>query len=90
MTLELRPEIAAGLETLASALGLSIEDYLQELVERELPATMRESPSAEGGITIEDGLPIYRSSNPAAASVFNYAIERSREERSRQILGDYS
>ena len=88
MTLELRPETAAGLETLASAHGLSIEDYLHELVERELPATLPES--SEGGITIEDGLPIYRSRNPLPAHVIDNAIERSREERSRHILGDHS
>ena len=39
MTLDLRPEIAQGLETLASAQGLSVEDYLQRLVARELPMT---------------------------------------------------
>lgn len=36
MTLNLRPEIAARLEALATAHGLSIEDYLKQLVEREL------------------------------------------------------
>ncbi len=39
MTLDLRPEIAQGLETLASAQGISVEVYLQRLVARELPAT---------------------------------------------------
>lgn len=39
MTLELRPEVAAGLETLASAHGLSVQEYLREHVERELPST---------------------------------------------------
>jgi hypothetical protein len=37
MTLDLRPEIAQGLEALASAQGLSVEDYLQRHVARELP-----------------------------------------------------
>jgi hypothetical protein len=36
MTLHLRPEIAAGLEALANAQGLSVNDYLKQLVEREL------------------------------------------------------
>jgi len=36
MTLHLRPEIAAGLKALATAHGLSVEDYLKQLVEREL------------------------------------------------------
>jgi len=34
MTLHLRPEIAARLESLANAHGLSVEDYLKQLVER--------------------------------------------------------
>jgi len=36
MTLHLRPDIANGLEALAKAQGLSVEDYLKQLVEREL------------------------------------------------------
>ncbi len=36
MTLHLRPGVATGLETLAEAQGLSVEDYLEQLVEREL------------------------------------------------------
>jgi hypothetical protein len=47
MTLDLRLEIAQGLETLASAQGLSVEDYLQRLVARELPATMVEAVHAD-------------------------------------------
>lgn len=39
MTLHLRPEIAAGLEALATAHGLSVEDYLKQLVERELSSS---------------------------------------------------
>ena len=42
MTLDLRPEIAQGLETLASAQGISVEAYLQRLVARELPSIMAE------------------------------------------------
>ena len=44
MTLHLRPEIAAGLETLANAQGLSVEDYLKQLVERELSLNTPEAP----------------------------------------------
>ena len=36
MILHLRPEITAGLEALANAQGISVEDYLKQLVEREL------------------------------------------------------
>ena len=37
MTLDVKPKIAAALEALASAKGLSVEDYLEQL--RGKPAT---------------------------------------------------
>jgi hypothetical protein len=45
--MDLRPEIAQGLETLASACGLSVEDYLQQLVARELPPTAADAPATK-------------------------------------------
>ncbi|HEX4770290.1 MAG TPA: hypothetical protein VH351_05630 [Bryobacteraceae bacterium] len=91
MNLELRPEVVSRLETLASAHGLSVQEYLGELIEREFPAVLAESPSREGdGVAIEDGLPIYRSKNRLPAHVIDTAIERSREQRSRNILGSRS
>lgn len=36
MTLHLTPDIAAKLETLAKDQGLSVEDYVKQLIEREL------------------------------------------------------
>jgi hypothetical protein len=35
MTIDLKPEIPAGLTTLAATHGLTVEDYLKELVENE-------------------------------------------------------
>ena len=90
MTLDLRPDIAAGLETLASAQGLSVEDYLQRLVARELPAQAAPSTSQKSGMVRENGLLVYRTGNPLPASVVDEAILRSREERSQHILGDHS
>lgn len=40
VTLELYPDLAAGLTALAASQGLSVEDYLQRLVERELPVLL--------------------------------------------------
>lgn len=90
MTLELCPEVAAGLETIASANGLSVEDYLRELVERELPFRRAESAPSSGGVFVEDGLPVYRSSTPLPARMIDNAIEHSRDERARHILGNGS
>jgi hypothetical protein len=47
MTLDLRPEIVAALEALASAEGLSVEDYLEQLVERELPHKLEDAVRTE-------------------------------------------
>jgi hypothetical protein len=48
MTLDLKPKIAAALEALASAKGLSVEDYLEQLVEKELPLKMEDAIGSEG------------------------------------------
>jgi hypothetical protein len=65
MTLHLRPDVAARLEALAAAQGLSVDDYLQQLVERELPATGAEPLPSEGsGMVWENGLLVYRTGKP--------------------------
>ena len=43
MALRLKPDIAAKLEALASAQGLSVEDCLKQLVERELSGNSPET-----------------------------------------------
>ena len=91
MTLHLKSDVAAGLETLAAAQGLSVEEYLQQLVTRELPVAASEpAPSQGSGMVSENGLLVYRTGNPLPTSVVDDAIRRSREERTRQILGNLS
>jgi len=91
MTLHLKPEIVEGLKALAAAQGISVEDYLQQIVERELPSKDEQTPSLEAsGMVWESGLFVYRTSNPLPAHIVNDAIRRSREDRSRHILGDVS
>jgi len=91
MTLDLRPDIAQGLETLAASQGLSVEDYLQRLVARELPPPAADANSSrESGMVMENGLLVYRTGRPLPAHVVDDAIGRSREERSQHIFGDHS
>jgi hypothetical protein len=91
MTLDLRPEIAQGLETLASAQGLSVEDYLQRLVARELPAPTADAPlSNESGMVWERGLLVYKTGNRLPSHVVDDAIRRLHDERSQHILGNRS
>jgi hypothetical protein len=91
MTLHLTPEVAARLKALAAAEGLSVEDYLQQLVARELPSQAEAPESAEAsGMVWENGLFVYRTGRPLPAHILDDAIRRSREERSQQILDDLS
>lgn len=89
MTLHLRPDVAARLEALASARGLSVDDYLQQLVEREFPAPAAETGPSEGsGMVWENGLLVYRTGKPLPAHVVDDAIRHSREKRARRIIGN--
>jgi hypothetical protein len=88
MTFDLKPEIAAALEALASAKGLSVEDYLEQLVERELPLKLEDTAGSDGsGMVWENGLFVYRTGRPLPLRVVNDAIRRVREERAQHILG---
>jgi len=89
MTLNLKSDVAAALESLAAAQGLSVEEYLQQLVERELPAVTSEPAPLEGsGMVSENGLLVYSTGKPLPARVVDEAMRRSREERSKRILGN--
>ena len=91
MTLHLRPETQAKLTAIAAAHGLTADDYLEALVEREV---LIESPetspkeAASGMVVEESGLRVYRTGKPIPASLVDNALRRSREERSLHILGD--
>lgn len=91
MTLDVRPEIAAALEALASAQGLSVEDYLEQLVEKELPLKQEAPARSEGsGMVWENGLFVYRTGRPLPLRVVDDAIRQVREERAQHILGKHS
>ena len=91
MTLDVRPEIAAALEALASAQGLSVEEYLEQLVERELPLKLEDAPPSEGsGMVWENGLYVYRTGRPLPLRIVDDAIRQVREERAQHILGKRS
>jgi hypothetical protein len=89
VTLNLKPELEAGLLAQAQATGLTLEDYLEQLVERELSAEAIEAGRPEGsGMVWENGLFVYRTGMPLPAHVVDDGIRRSREERAGHILGD--
>jgi hypothetical protein len=91
MTLDVKPKIAAALEALASAKGLSVEDYLEQLVEKELPLKLEDGTRSEGsGMVWESGLFVYRTGRPLPLSAVDDAIRQVREERAQRILGKHS
>jgi len=91
MTVNLKPEVATRLEAMAAAQGLSVDDYLQRLIEREIPSVASEGDLSEGGGMVwENGLLVYRTGKPLPSHVVNEAVRRSRVERLRQIIGNHS
>jgi hypothetical protein len=69
------PEIAAALQALASARGLTVEDYLEQLVEKELPVKPEDGSGSEGsGMVWENGLFVYRTGRPLPLRVVDDAI----------------
>jgi hypothetical protein len=88
MTLEVKPEVTAALEALASSRGLSVEEYLEQLVRKELPLQHDGAPGSEAsGMVWEGGLFVYRTGRPLPLNVFDDAIRQVREERAQHILG---
>ncbi|MGB6199886.1 MAG: hypothetical protein WBF35_10090, partial [Candidatus Acidiferrales bacterium] len=88
MTLDVKPEIAAALEALASAKGLSVEDFLEQLVEKELPPKPEDANGSQpSGMVWENGLFVYRTGRSLPVRVLDDAIRQVREERAQRILG---
>ena len=91
MTIEVKPEIAAVLESLAAAKGLSVEAYLEQLVERELPVHAGNGAGSEGsGLVLEDGLLVYRTGRPLPSNAVEDVFRQIREERADHVLGHRS
>jgi hypothetical protein len=83
MTLHLRPETHARLAANAAALGISINEYLEALVERELQpkATAAEALSIGGQFQREHGLWVYRTGEPMPPSLVEDTLDAARRER---------
>jgi hypothetical protein len=89
LTLNLKADVEAGLLSRADEAGVSLERYLEAILERAaLPAYGDSGNSTESGMVWEDGLLIYGAGfgNKLPAGFLNSALQRSREERSRHLL----
>lgn len=89
MTIDLNPDIAAGLTAVAGIHGLSVEGFLRELIAKELPGTPPDTGASDGesGIVWENGLFIYGAGTTLRAGFIDNALRRSRDERSQHVLG---
>lgn len=87
MTLDVKPEIAAALQSLASAKGLSVEAYLEYVVQKESSLAEENSPAAEGsGMVWENGLFVYRNGEPLPSEQVDKVLREVREEGARRIF----
>jgi hypothetical protein len=85
MSVQLKPETEARLTALAAATGVSVDDYLAALVEKE--GSPPPSPPESSGTQFqkEHGIWVYRTGVPMPCSLVDdtlEAIRRQREERS--------
>lgn len=87
MTVHLRPETEAKLAAHVASIGMSIDDYLEELVEKELPEDTDdvENPDA-GQFYQKHGIWVYRTGKPMPASMIQNTIEEIRREREESFL----
>lgn len=91
VTVNLRADVEAGLLAQAHATGVTLEEFLQRLVEKEFPAEAAALGHAEeSGMVWEGGLLIYGAGTPLPAGFIDDAVSRSREERSQHIVGSHS
>jgi methionine salvage enolase-phosphatase E1 len=91
MALQIKPETAAALEALASAKGLSVADFLEQIVNRESQQQPDDSACSEQtGMVWENGLYVYRTGRPLPMHVIDDAVRKVREERTKHISDQHS
>jgi hypothetical protein len=61
-----------------------VEEYLEQLAEKELPLKLEAATRSEGsGMVWKDGLLVYRTGRPLPLRVVDDAVRRVREKRAR-------
>lgn len=90
VTLNLPPDIERAFQGEAQARGLSLDDFLSEVILSR--AGHVAGQSAVGGslsaqLVHEDGVPVLRTGQPIEISVVDETLDRVRRERESAILG---
>jgi hypothetical protein len=82
VTLNLGPEVEAGLLAHAQSAGVTPEEYLRQLVERDLAIQPADSENPEGsGMLWEDGLLIYGAGSTLPASLMMRSDAPAKQDR---------
>ncbi len=91
MTVHLRPETQARLTAQAAALDMSVDAYLEALVEKEL-APIRSEPEAVSGSQFqrEHGIWVYRTGDPMPLTLAEDTLDALRREREASLIGNIS
>jgi hypothetical protein len=90
VTLNLPPEIERAFQGEALARGLSVGEFLSEMILSHPEYTARESPadaSLSAQLVREQGVPVLRTGLPIDVSVVDEILDSIRRERERAILG---
>ena len=83
MTLHLKPETEAKLEAQAAARGVSVDEYVEDLVEREVDETVPD----QGTFERRNGLLVYRTGEPMTPEMVAETLDAIRREREDHVLG---
>jgi hypothetical protein len=88
MNVHLRPETEARLAARASDLGVSVEQFLEMLVEEDLLFDFENTRETTGSFQKESGLWVYRTGQPMPAALPEDTLDRIRRERELKFLGN--
>jgi hypothetical protein len=90
MSVHLRPETEARLVALAAASGVSVDDYLAALVERETPGNEPTSPPefSDTQFQKEEGIWVYRTGVPMPPSLVEETLQAIRRQREDHSFGN--
>jgi len=90
VTLNLPPDIERAFQREAQARGLSLDEFLSEVVlsrAEHVPGRSAVAPSWSAQLVREEGVPVLRSGQPIEISVVDETLDRVRRERESVILG---
>jgi hypothetical protein len=90
VTLNLPPDIERAFKGAADAKGLSLDEFLSEVVLSSVEQVAEHSGTAgtrSARIEFEDGVPVLRTGNAMESWTVDETLDRVRREREHAILG---